>query len=74
MVNLIGNKHNMFGENYQPMTAKAVMSSHKPIRIYYGEFNTRRYTLIQGFASLSCFLWLVKSYQFMDYLIHDAQA
>ena len=42
------------------MTAKAVMSSHKNL---YGEFNTRRYTLIQGFASLNCFLWLVKRYR-----------
>ena len=34
--------------------------SHK--NLYYGEFNTRHYTYrIFKFASLSCFLWLVKS-------------
>ena len=47
---------------YQPMTAKAVMSSHKPIRSYMGNLILVVIaSLIQGFASLSCFLWLVKS-------------
>ena len=49
---------------YQPMMANATISFRKEI---CGECNTRCYTITQGFACLSCFLWLVKSepYPFM---------
>ena len=36
------------------------MSSHKPIRIYMGALNTRRYTLLQGSWFLKVFLLVGK--------------
>ncbi len=45
---------------YQPMTAFAVMVSHKPIRIYMGGFSTRRYILVHGFCFFKLFLMVGK--------------